>query len=469
MATFYVDSADGADGTPNSVSWAGFGGNQDTYATITGALAAATGTGPHIIYVSHTHAHTATAAIAWDAATAGAKIRIISVNRTTAAWAAGATESVGASNNEFTIAQAARQQDLFLYGLTVNGGTNNNANCRIRIGVGIAAATSFILSFESCNIKINSAQAGAQITLGIGSGSNRQNPNIRFRNCAFQVKDNATNSAFILAGLQLEWINTTISYLGANKPTPLFDSSTSTSKELNFIDSDLSGFNTTSGAYFDLTNFDYAIIRLQNCKLSSTPSVSVNAFPTNISSLTRINADSSDTAHTLYYKTRLGDLESNTANYASDARKYGDSNGSQVSWKITTTASCNEQEPFITPWLFNWAADTSAITPSIEIVHDSATNLTDRDIWSEMEYVSSASFPQGSLDSNRNAQPYDGTTADHAAGSATWTLSPSMSNENKQKLAHSFTPAEKSTLRARVAVGVASKTLYLDPQIRGLA
>ena len=463
-ATVYCSSVSG-DNSDGS-TWA------KAKTTVTGALAAATDATFNFVYVDSAHSNTPSAAITWDAATASSFVAIISVNRngstTTghSGWLAGATETVGIDNAAFSIVNTNKAQKMFLFGMTMVGRNDNNTNSDFNIATATLGHT--VVIFRSCTITLPAIGINSQIVLGTASQSGVDAVPITFRDCTINLPNRSSGEGIRLNNVVVEWRNTSIGFAGANKPTSLFLWNSNSYTKIDILDSDLSGYNTSGGAYFAVGGFA-GLVTVTNCKISATPSITSGTWDANnAAAIVMNNVDSGDTAATFYYYTRLGTLTSNTSNYATNARKFGNSSGVQQSWKIVTTSACSEQEPFVTPWLFGWSADTSAITPSLEFVHDSATALTDRDIWSELEYVSSASFPQGTLNSNRNSQPFDGSTSNHGSGADTWTLSPSMTNENKQKLAHSFTPAEKSVLRARVFVGMASKTLYLDPQIRGL-
>lgn len=175
-----------------------------------------------------------------------------------------------------------------------------------------------------------------------------------------------------------------------------------------------------------------------------------------------INVDSGDTKTVFEFRNRAGTLTENQSIYANNGAQM---NGTGLSWEIVTTSACNEFEPFVTPWCHAWGDSTSAQNAGFRLIHDSATNLHNRNCWAEVEYVSDASFPKGTLGSTRNAAPFDGSSADLSSDSETWTGTGGFSNANKQKVDLNFTPAEKSLLRGRLSVGVASKTLYVAPQL----
>ena len=204
-------------------------------------------------------------------------------------------------------------------------------------------------------------------------------------------------------------------------------------------------------------------VLVRDCKLSSTPSFTTGSFPTgSCASITKINSDSGDTKIVFEYRNPYGTITANASIYANNSVQM---NGTPVSWEVVTTSLASEFTPFIVPVFEMWNDSTSAQTLNFKLIHDSATNLHDRNCWGELSYVSDASFPLGTMVSSRNAQPFDGAAADLASDSETWTGTGGFGNPNKQKIPFTFTAAEKSGLVARLNVGVASKTLYLVPHL----
>lgn len=105
----------------------------------------------------------------------------------------------------------------------------------------------------------------------------------------------------------------------------------------------------------------------------------------------------------------------------------------------------------------------SSKTATLEILHDSTTNLTDDEVWIELSYLGTSGFPVDTVITDRKAGPF-ATAADQTASSATWTTT-GLTNPNKQKLQVTFTPQVKGYVRARVFLAKASKTVYVDPKL----
>lgn len=459
MATFYVSSVAG-DNT-DGLTWA------KAKTSVAAALALATASGD-IIYVDSAHVFAPAAAITWDAATADTYVIIISVNRngsTTTGHSgplAGAKETVGANAAAFNIALS-RSQKLIVFGCYIEG--NNGASTANLVNIGAGTTGTYDLTFYDCTFSTPGTAATAEIVIGTTTSS--RHCRAIFKNPVF-IGHSSTNAAAAFIATQCCTVfmsGVTVSYAGANKP-PIFirANSTGSAIDLEITNSDLNGYNTTSGAYFSVSNMSAARIVLRSCKTSSTPTITSGTWVTNnVANITSINADSGDTKTVFEFRNRLGTLTESESIYA-DAGAQIDT--TRVSWQIVTTAACNEAEPFITPWSWKRVTSTSAQAVGFRIAHDSATDLHDRNLWPEIEYVSSASFPLGSIQSGRNAAPFEGSAADWTNGSDAWTGIGGFGNQNKQTIEQNVTPAEACTLGGRLFIGVASKTLYVDPLLR---
>jgi hypothetical protein len=451
-----VSAVDGSD-SDNGTTWA------LAKQTVSGALAiAANG---DRIYVDKAGNFSSAAAITWDAA-AGASVSIISVTRSGAAcagsaWSAGATETVGANTFTFTV-QSTGAQSMYIYGMTFVGNSGSSGSNDIRIGGNAGAITT--VQCDSCTFTVPGTNTGAQILLGAASSATMIRPVIKLVSPTFNGPIIAGGSILALSNAKIFISGATLGYAGATKPTTGITTSTGSGVEAEIVDSDLSGFNTSSSNFISVASFQGGSILFRNCKLSSTPSLITGTWLGYGASITLINVDTGDTHNVFEYRNALGTITESTSIYA-NAGGYFD--GAGISWQIVTTSLASESNPFITPWLERWSDSTSSMTTSLNIVHDSATNLTNRNLWEEFEYLSNASFPQGTLVNGRNSQPFDGSAVDWPADTSnTWTGTGGFGNPNKQILASTFTPAERSLLRGRLYVASASKTLYLDPVMR---
>jgi hypothetical protein len=130
------------------------------------------------------------------------------------------------------------------------------------------------------------------------------------------------------------------------------------------------------------------------------------------------------------------------------------------------------------PEIVRWNETTgSAITVTVDVLHDGAqggspsVNVTDRDIWLEVQYLGTSGFPLSlfATDAASSGSPFESnylaTAKDQDASSATWTTT-GMSNPVTQKLSVTFTPQEKGFIHGVVKLALASRTVYVDPVLQ---
>lgn len=451
MASYFCSSVAGDNTT--GASWA------TAKTTLTGALALATASGD-IVFVDAAHTEsTASAAVTLDAPTSATAISVISVTRSgtgtaNTGQAAGASVTVGTNAFSLTIGNA-RIQALYFFGIAFH--VNNGASASNFIKLGGAFGGQF--EFESCTFDT----PGSSTSVGIAFSTSALSPisKIRLINCTV-VAPNVAGAAQFNVGFAEVFISNLTLTFSATKPTTLFKGNTAPS-DVRIVDSDLSPYNAASSAYVNVATINGGTWLFRNCKLNATPTIVAGTWVgNNTPSVTVINCDSNDTHNIFAYYTRLGTITIDTSVYATSGALFDTAN---LSWKIVTTAACSKVEPFVTPWLYKWNTSTSSLVASLEINHDNATLMNDLTMWAEFEYLGSATFPNGTMASNRNAAPMDGSGSNWATGALSWTGTGGFTNPNPQKTTKTFTPAEKSLQAGRLCVGVASKTLYLDPEL----
>lgn len=452
MATVYVNS--GAAGAGTGADWT------NAFTTVTAALSGrASG---DIIYVHKTHSVTAGAAITWTLI--NGNLSIICVDKDASdAWSTGAVEKVGTFNGIFTIAQVSTSS-LFVYGMTIGGATGNQGNGNTIIGAA-AGANGGTIEFNTCTFTMESTNTSSgQIRLGGAAQADSRGLVIDFNDCTFNLPNHAGSAGIIGMGqCRVHITNPTIGFFGASKPTVLFFARDDSSAPGDLtVSGDLSGFNSTSGVLVGVGNFGAGSMLFKGCKLStSTTSITSGTWPGNASSITLRNVDSGDTLTTFEYRNRLGTLTEDTATYAASGASF---NSTPVSWQIVTTAACDEYNPFVAPLLSIWNTSTSAQTATVETLWDSATGLKDTEIWLEIAYLSSASFPLYTVADDRNATPFVSSGTAQATSAVTWTEA--LTNDNEQYVSVAFTAADVGIVEGHVYVARASTTLYIDPLLR---
>jgi hypothetical protein len=465
-ATFYLSSVDG-DNADNGTTWALAKAN---LCGAGGALSVATTTGD-VIYVDSAHAEAPAAAITCDVASAGLQITILSVNRNGMAtghngWLAGASVTVGANGQAMTFMTTTPGR-IFMYGVTLSG--NNGSNAANDVSLFGDATDGLIqeLTCDTCTITVPGSSATAQLLIGGANDGNRSDNRFICRNCTLKPHNNTGVAPILVRTEQILFSNLTIAYNTA-EPTTLFEAGTTTGRcrgSVTIVDSDISGYEA-AGNYFDISAFSCPIL-LRNVKLSATPGIATGTWATNYGSLTMVNVDSGDTHNLFSFRNRLGTLTTSAAIYHDTGAQF---DAAGVSWSVVTNATTSAAEPFVVPFLMRWSASTSS-TLGIRIIRDNATGLTNNNVWAEFEYLDSASFPNGTLVSNRTGTPFDDASpTTWGSDSDTWTGTGGFSNANKQIVVSSaLTPAESSVLRGRLYIAAASSTIYVDPLLRDSA
>jgi len=226
------------------------------------------------------------------------------------------------------------------------------------------------------------------------------------------------------------------------------------------------GFDASSGAAsmnLLLSGADNAgTMILRDCKLPASWSGSLlGGAPLHMGFRAEMyNCDSADTNYRLWIEDYSGSIKHETTL----VKTGGASDGTTpLSWKMATGADAEYPTIILKSGeIVRWNETTgSAITVTVDILHDSVTNLKDNEIWLEVMYLGTSGVPLGAFVDDAVADVL-AAAADQAASSATWTTT-GMANPNKQKLEVTFTPQEKGFIHAVVHMAKASYTVYVDP------
>ena len=135
-----------------------------------------------------------------------------------------------------------------------------------------------------------------------------------------------------------------------------------------------------------------------------------------------------------------------------------DADGSYAVKMVTTSAcafplSVARSMSFVVPN----TTTGSNVTLTAQIIRDSATALTDREVWLEVQE------PDGTITSDAAATVVS-TAADQTTSSATWTTT-GMTNPNKQELSVTINASVAGPLLVTVRCAKPSTTLYICPKI----
>lgn len=151
-------------------------------------------------------------------------------------------------------------------------------------------------------------------------------------------------------------------------------------------------------------------------------------------------------------------------NHDTHVRTGGSNDGANYSLRYNTNANASNVNALIGPELPAPYISTVGVpvTATLEVLIDSATALTDDDVWIEGVYLANAGDTLAKVASGRKPILAAATTL--PTSTATWDTT-GMTSPQKRKLQVTFTPARKGFLHLRVAVAKKSITLYADNKI----
>lgn len=369
--------------------------------------------------------------------------------------AMGTANWIGNSTTNRSVSFSGAGKSGYVYGLTVrtSGSTADSIN--------ISNAGGSITTLEECYLWNGNTATTARIAL-----CGNVNASCELINCTLRFGDTeqgiATNGGARLYGC-------TLSGSGAI-PTTLVRS-TGGSCVVEFFGCDLSQeTGTLVGDLGESTGHKH--ITFAQCKLGA--GVTVLAAQTIVpngamANVVIIDSASGDTHYDFQHHNGLGSLTADTSIYANDGAAYV-STPTRYSWKIVTTANAIFSNPYISPWISVHHEGTSAITPSLECVRSgSSTAYKDDEVWAEFLYKGTSGFTIGTMD-RTDRRAIAGTSANQttgALGASDWTGESGTAWFGKLAPSSTVTPAEIGDVCARVCVGAASATVYVDPQIRG--
>lgn len=454
MANIYVRSSDG-NNTDNGSTWA------LAKANLTGA--AGIDAAGDTIYFASTHSETTTSQIIYTSpGTIASPVRLLSVSDAAeppTTLAAGAViDSSGAS----TFIQF--EGYIYAYGLTIT--TANSTNYGL-IFMGSQSGPHNLV-FDTCTFRCNGNHTASAIQigrdgLGLGNRVRWINSSVKFANA---------NSGIEVAATWFEWVGGVNGGAagglesGGTNPTGLFtsvgdmDGNTTQRGARVLVDGvDFSNMGTTVDIITRITGGSVFIMR--NCKLPASWTGDLVGTTIEVGAVAMmINCDSGDTNYKFRYQINGGLLDHETTLVRSGGAT---DESTPVSFKVVTTTNCGPGSIFRSPEMHvRNDAVGSAITVTVELLHDSATNLTDDEVWIEVTHNGTSGNPMSETVTDRKADAL-ATAADQASSSVTWTTT-GMTNPNKQKCSVSITPEEVGTIVVRLCIAKASKTLYYDPE-----
>jgi hypothetical protein len=443
MANIYVRSTDG-NNADSGATWA--------LAKATLAGAAAIDAAGDTIYISQVHAESTAGNVNITlAGTRASPTRVLCGNDAAeppTALAATATLSVtGISTLNFSAANA------YLYGLTLQAGSaGNNAS----LNLSTTANGRFV--WDSCIFSLTTTNTSARINV-----TGADHAAIEWRNCSINFGNTGASVNFTTNGSTFRWIGGG-AVLGSSSPNPATNA--------------IFGGTGVGGMWLienvDFSNFAAAVhidngggsntntMILRNCKLPAAWSGTlVRTAITAPRRVSMYNCAAGATNYALWIEQLEGAIRDETTL----VRTGGASDGvTPISYKMTSTANVAYPGGSLYSDEIVTRVNTtgSPMTLTVHILHDSVTNLTDDEVWVEVNYLGSSATPIATLITDAKADVL-ATAAAQAASSETWTTT-GMANPNKQMLEVTFTPQMAGFVIARVALAKASKTIYYCPK-----
>ncbi len=303
--------------------------------------------------------------------------------------------------------------------------------------------------------------ANTAVRMQVGHSATTARNSITFKNCTFKFA--GTAQGFSVQRGKMVWdgggLDAAGSAITSLFPTALASGVTSVL---------LKNFNASPAASsFDIVGSAFSCtgdITMRRCKLPASWTGGLFTTEPNMPDfrISMYNCDSGDTN----YKFLVGDRQGTMRDETTVVMTGGASDESTpISAKVTTTANANETlTPFYTDWMAkrNTAVGT-AKTITIEIIHDSVTDLTIADLALEVDVLATSGVPLGSNVSTKRS-PLDTSTTALTSSSVTWTTT-GLTNPRKQKLTVSATLQEVGYILARLICMKPSYTFWYNVEI----
>ena len=175
-----------------------------------------------------------------------------------------------------------------------------------------------------------------------------------------------------------------------------------------------------------------------------------------------MNSDNNDTNYRLSVQQSFGTIVHETTNVKTGGATDG---VTPISWEVSTNTMPEWNHQYVeSPEIVRWVTTVGAsINVGVDIIHDSTTAMTNRDIWLDIQYLGQSGRPLGLFASG--ATTYSAVSTVHAASGATWDTT-GLTNPNAQTISTSFTPQEVGFIHGTVKVTIPSRTVYIDPVLQ---
>lgn len=446
MADLFLRSTDGLD-TDNGSTWALAKEQSDNVDGVTSVDAAG-----DTIYVSDNHAESQAANIIIElAGTNDNPVDMLCVDDT------GDPASPSSLAETATITSTTGEIDIkgagYIYGHTFSAYSN------LDIGID-AQGSNKNQTYKNCVLKLNrtgSSTPGIRFNDAGGSTSGKKT----LKDCKIYKATNSQGLT-VYSGL-VHFMGLTLAS-GSLAPLDFIKAIGTNARSSGEVLAENCDFTSYAASFDILTTLNSGIMVVRNSKLPASWTGSLLAGSVNgcASRISMYNCDDGDTNYRLWIEAYAGSIKHETTL----VRTGGASDGTTgLSWKLESNANANEHVSTLeTDEIVRWNETVgTAITATVEILHDSVTDLQDDEIWMEVQYLGTSGFPLGLSIDDKRADILT-AAANQTTSTEAWTTT-GMTNPNKQKLSVTFTPQEKGYIHAKVHVGKVSYTVYVCPKI----
>lgn len=149
-------------------------------------------------------------------------------------------------------------------------------------------------------------------------------------------------------------------------------------------------------------------------------------------------------------------LESVSTVYRTGGAAY---DGTPVAWYVQPDTTFGT--PYNSPWMYGKFSSTGSKTVDVYIAQDGGSaDLTDEEVWLEVQYPATAGSARWSTDTDRKTNYFSTAAAQTDDGDSSWT---GITATYKQKLSVTVTAGIAGRFRCRV-VAATDKPFYIDPK-----
>jgi hypothetical protein len=464
----WANNTAGTTQTDSTVTWTclgvvgNFTGGQAPHARLGNAGATTWFAPNNTIYVGDNHAESQATAMTITIPTAPTSVaRILCHNHSGSYPPASGNLTTGASvsttgTNAITLAFIGAG---YVYGIAFKAAVGATTVGSFYIILGSASASNSFIFLDNCDLEIANTITGCTILIGVaGAGlfTIFNNTTIKFAN---------SGQSILMRCHQFVWQNTgSILVAGSSIPTNLIDLSDSNNTITSLLLEALDLSQLTGNLFTDSGTKNVGNVTVKDCKLNA--SMSVPNPRTSGLSVQFVRSDSSATG----YKSARYQYEGTETTETAITRVGGasDPTGQAQSRKIVTTANSQWLRPFKAEPYAIWNPTIGAnVTVTVCGTVNAGALPNNDDIWLEVEYLGSASFPIGTIVATTKANVLAANAAVASDGS-TWNGGGSGAGWSPFKLVavlSSPQPGMAGYLHARVRAAKPSTTWYIDPQI----